>query len=484
MRIFLGVPYAAPPVGPNRFRPPRPAAHFDAPFDARIYGPPCPQLARLSGLGPAKPDAAVEGQEDCLNLNVWTPADARIRPVMVFIHGGGFQQGSNRKPFYEGSQLSRAADIVLVTINYRIGVLGLLALEPLVKESDDGSVGNYAIRDQIAALRWVRDNIAAFGGDPSNVTIFGESAGALSVCALVASPLTPGLFRRAIMESGGGCLSLPRLTDSGRRGELGGYARGAEIAAAAGCGDAEDVLRCLRAKDAATLVRAGTHHRETGAIPKPMYSPVLDGVTLTGSALERLRRGEVGVPLVIGSNADEATLFMRVIHVKDPAEYEEVMRSTFGERTDQVLKVYPVPASRDVREAVERVITETGFICPALELAAAASERLAVYSYYFTYHRKGPIASRLGAFHGIEILYLFWSVPFEGNDDDREVTRVMRAAWGGFAHAGVPRADPPWPAYTRTEPFIYQIDVHPRVVVDVTEGRCARFQTALGGESP
>jgi len=403
---------------------------------------------------------------------------------MVFIHGGGFRQGSNSKPFLEGSQLSREADVALVTINYRIGVLGLLALEPLAKESRDGSVGNYAIEDQIAALRWVRDNIAAFGGDPSNVTIFGESAGALSVCALVASPLTPGLFRRAIMESGGGCVSLPRLTGSGPRGELGGYARGAEIAAAAGCGNAQDVLACLRSKDAAVLVRAGTHHRETGAIPRPMYSPVIDGVTLTGSAAERLRRGEVGVPLIIGSNADEATLFMRAIHVANPADYEKIMRDTFRERADEALKIYPVPASSDVRAAVERVVTETGFVCPALELAAAASDRLAVYSYYFTYHRKGPIASRVGAFHGIEILYLFWSVPFRGNDDDHEVTRVMRAAWGGFAHTGIPRADPPWPPYTRAAPAIYQIDVHPRVVAELTEGRCARLQTALGGASP
>lgn len=485
MRVFLGIPYAAPPVGPDRFRPPRPAARFDAPFEATHYGPVCPQLARQSGFfRPAKPDATVNGREDCLHLNVWTPADGRTRPVMVFIHGGGFQQGGNSKPFYEGSRLSREADVVVVTINYRIGVLGLLALEDLAKESADGSTGNYAIRDQMAALRWVRNNIAAFGGDPTNVTIFGESAGAMSVCALVASPLAAGLFERAIMESGGGCVSLPGLREDARRGRLSGYARGAEIAAAAGCGDAKDVLECLRAQDAAALVRAGTHHREVQGIPTPIFSPVIDGVTLTASAADRLRRGEVALPLIIGSNADESTLFMPLIHLSDAVEYERIMRATFGAHTDAVLKIYPVAASGDARAALGRVITETGFVCPALELAEAASGMHTAYSYHFTHRREGFIGKRLGAFHGIEVLYLFWGMPFEPSENDLHVIRVMRAAWGGFAHTGVPGADPPWPAYTRNTRAIYQIDVQPRVVTDVTEGRCARLQEALGGATP
>ena len=161
LRVFLGVPYAAPPIGPNRFRPPVRAAHFDTPFDASKYGKVCPQLPRHDHGAPIEDDLEVEGDEDCLNLNVWAHADEKKRPVMVFIHGGGFQQGTGSKPYYEGSTLAREGDVVVVTINYRLGVLGLLASEELAAESPDHAAGNYAILDQIAALEWVRDNIEA-----------------------------------------------------------------------------------------------------------------------------------------------------------------------------------------------------------------------------------------------------------------------------------------------------------------------------------
>ena len=480
LRVFLGIPFAAPPVGAYRFRPPQPAAHFDTAFDATHYGAVCPQLGRGADEGKAvADDVAVEGSEDCLHLNVWAHTDETPRPVMVFIHGGGFQQGSNSKLYYEGANLARASGAVVVTVNYRLGVLGLLATTALADESGDGSAGNYAIRDQLAALRWVHDNIAAFGGDAANVTVFGESAGAMSVCALVASPLSTGLFARGIIESAGGCLSLPRL-DAGVGRAQSGFARGAEIAAAAGCAG-DDQLACLRSRDAASLVRAGTRE----LTPHPMlalrYSPVIDGVVLTASTAERLRSGAVRVPLVIGTNADESSIFVARSPLDDDADYERKLTDAFGAQADAVSKIYPPSAFGSAREAYARAITETGFVCPSLALAdAAATGGTPVYAYHFTYARAGRIGDKLGAFHGAEVAYLFWSFPavLKPNADDQRITATLRTAWAGFATSGVPVADPPWPPYRSAAPAIYLIDVPSSVVTDVTDGRCAALHVA------
>jgi para-nitrobenzyl esterase len=475
--VFLGIPYAQAPVGPLRYRPPQPRHRFDAPYDASHYGPACPQLAGKNlGGGPAAADAAVEGNEDCLHLNVWMPSGHKPMPVIVFIHGGAFQQGSNSKAFYDARELAEQTGVVVVTINYRLGALGMIAHESLAAESSDGSAGNYGLRDQIAALQWVKSNISAFGGDPANITLFGESAGAVSVCAMVASPLARGLFARAIIESGGGCMEWPALRAPSAGHAPGGFARGAELAAAAGCGGAADVPACLRSKPAADLVRAGTHLPSVGPL-SVLYSPVIDGVVLTGTVFDRLRKGEVDLPLIVGSNADEATIFMGRTSGLDEAGYAALVRSMFGEHAPDVQAIYPVDPEGGVQAAIKRLVTEAVFVCPAIALAQAASGGPhPSYSYHFTRHRRGFIANKLGAFHGIELAYLFWGLPFHPDEEDQQVTRIMRSAWTGFARTGVP--DPAWPAFKHDTPSIYRIDVHPTVVGDVTDGRCAALRKA------
>ncbi|MBI4952657.1 MAG: carboxylesterase family protein [Myxococcales bacterium] len=479
LRVFLGIPYAAPPVGASRFRPPQPAAHFATPFDASHYGPVCPQLGReAESDGEVGADDPVDGSEDCLHLNVWTHADERARPVMVFIHGGGFQQGSNSKPYYEGSNLARAADVVIVTVNYRLGVLGFLAHEALAAESPEGSAGNYGLRDQVAALGWVRDNIAAFGGDPNNVTIFGESAGAMSVCALVASPLARGLFARAIAQSGGGCHDVPSLREDPRGRGRSGFARGLEVARAAGCADTPDLLACLRSRDAASLVRAGAQPGAVKGVFALRFGPVVDGAVLTATPFERARQGGLEVPLVAGSNADEATIFMPRLKVTSAEGYATVVRDSYPEHADALLGLYP--ADGDAWQApFARLLTEVGFVCPQLALVEAASAGpQPAYAYYFTRRRQGPLGRKVGAFHGVELAYLFWPFAFELGEDDALVTKAMRAAWGSFARRGAPDVTPAWPAFRKDAPSVYRIDVRPAVVADPSEGRCASLRAA------
>lgn len=481
LRVFLGIPYAAPPIGALRWRPPSPPPPLHGVLDATRAGPVCPQLDRARRGDPTAPadDAPVRGEEDCLRLNVWAHADARIRPVMVFVHGGGFQQGSGTQSSYEGSTLARNGEVVVVTLSYRLGALGLLAHEAFAAADARGSAGDYAIRDQLAALRWVREHIAAFGGDADNVTIFGESAGAVSVCALVASPLGRGLFRRAIAQSPGGCDNWPTLRQ-GVRGGLSGFARGAEIAAAAGCGDPRDAAACLRAKDAATLVRAGTRGERRNGLP--VYSPVIDGVVLVGDAPSRLRAGANDVPLLVGSNADESAAFAGSREVPDEASYERAIREVAGPRAEAVLSVYPPRALGEPRETFLRAFTELSFTCPAETLARAAAQGPEpAYLYHFLHRPPGPVGRIMGAFHGIELSYLFgvfpmgWSPP----EDDRRVMHLVQSAWTSFAHAGIPRTVPAWRPYRVEAPAVLALDTRPVLASDVTQGRCARLRAAL-----
>jgi para-nitrobenzyl esterase len=481
LSVFLGVPYAAPPTGANRWAPPKPAPRFASPFDATHAGPVCPQIARGHLDAESIDDAPVEGDEDCLRLNVWTAAAASARrPVMVFIHGGGFLQGSGTSATYDGSMLATGGGVVVVTLNYRLGVLGLLAHEAFARENEAGSAGDYAILDQLAALRWVHDNIAAFGGDPTNVTIFGESAGAVAVCAVVASPLSAGLFSRAISESGGRCGAWPTLRE-GVPDALSGFARAAEIAAAAGCDGRADVAACLRGLDAATLVRAGMHGERMG-LGLPAFGPVIDGTVLQGTLAERLQTGAVDAPMIIGTNTDESTMFFAREPVTDAADYAAHLRRLLGSRADVALQVYPPTLFGTPKETFLRAVTETVFTCPAEALArAAAGGPAPAYLYHFEHHLSGLLGERLGSFHSIELVYLFASFPdvFSPSPEDLRVTQSMQSAWTGFARRGVPNTSPSWPAYREDAPAIFRIDATPSVATDVSEGRCARLR-ALG----
>ena len=474
--VYLGIPYAAPPVGALRWRPPVAAPALAGVFDATHPGPICPQLDR--GRDRTSTDAskmAIEGAEDCLRLNVWTPAhDEGHTPVMVFVHGGGFQQGAGSKAYYDARVLAARENVVVVTINYRLGVLGMIAHEAFARESPTGSAGNYGILDQIAALHWVHDHIGAFGGDAANVTIFGESAGAVSVCALIASPLTTGLFGRAIVESGGGCADLATLTTPSR-GSLAGFTRGHEITDALGC-TSGDVAACMRGKDLATLVRADLVGTRNG-LGLPDFHPVIDGTVLVKSALDRYRDHEIHTPLIVGSNAGEASFF--VPGTIDDGTYEARVRAVFKGFADTVLAVFPPRSHGDAHATFERALTEAVFTCPAQNLARVAGESAPAYLYYFA-HEPPLIGGKLGAFHGVELAYLFASLPGAARlpDAEQDVSRLVQHTWAAFARTGTPD-DLRWPAYRADAPATFVIDTAPKTVPDVSDGRCAKLTSSI-----
>ena len=305
---FSGIPYAQAPVGTLRWRPPQPPEAWAEVRDASTFGPIAPQSPPLPGLtSPSDPEASEPHSEDCLSLNVWTPDLPEIthprpgdgRPVMVFIHGGGFTSGSGSVFLYRGGSLVRNGNAVVVTINYRLGALGFLGHRDLA--GPDGLIGNWGIQDQVAALTWVRDNIASFGGDADNVTIFGESAGGFSVATLLGTPAASGLFRRAIVQSGG------MHTHSVEQAEQSAE-RLAAVLGIASC-DRASLERIPAAELVAATEELGRRRPDPGMIPLP-FLPVVDGVFLPDDPLVAVAHGSsAGIDLLIGTNRDELTLF-------------------------------------------------------------------------------------------------------------------------------------------------------------------------------
>ena len=319
IQVFKGIPYAAPPLGSLRWKAPQPVIPWEGVRACTQYGTPCPQRK----LPPPFDRDYGKTSEDCLTLNIWSGAknpDER-RPVMVWIHGGGFYGGTASQPDFDGRILAREG-VVVVTINYRLGVFGFLAHPELTRESEHQVSGNYGLLDQIAALRWVRDNIAAFGGDPNRVTIFGESGGARSVCFLMVSPLAKGLFQRAIVQSGSLYRGIGHLKKS-----LDGLPpmekEGVRIAKQLGCNNlkelrqkkAEEIIQILNATTAPLLSPPGVL-----TIPDGIFisGPVIDGWAVPEDPVKRFENGQqADVPLITGSNQDEASLFLRAFQTQE-----------------------------------------------------------------------------------------------------------------------------------------------------------------------
>jgi len=474
--VFHKIPYARPPLGALRFRAPQPAIPWSNTLDATVPGLPCPQR----GAG--------DTTENCLTISVWAPASGGPQPVMVFLHGGGFRSGGADKKLYDGSELARAGGVVVVTVNYRLGALGYLATESLAADSGDGSAGNYGLRDQIAALQWVQRNIAAFGGDPGSVTMFGQSAGAISVCALLGSPLADGLYHRAIIESGA-CNGFESLRAAGDRPSI--IERGEALARAVTC-DGPDALDCLRDDGRVTaddLVRAQAdpelHRTLLGSLE---FAPAIDGVVLREDPIARLGRGEVRVPVLVGSNLDESralTVFagspVDTIHTW--AGFEDHVHALFGPLDgDRVIAIYPrsaFPGLTGPNRAYDTLVTDYTMACPTIAIGEATALRSATYIYSFTHVLNGALGS-LGATHVTELFFVFGNFPalYPQTDGDRAVTADMQRAWTSFARDGVPSVSPPWPRYDPAAPRFAVLDAPMTVATEIRGGRCATLRSA------
>ena len=458
LRVFKGIPYAAPPLGNLRWKPPTPPKPWTATRPAVEFA--------TSGVQPAH----VQPQsEDCLYLNIWSLAAARNAPVMVWIHGGGYLNGSGAMPYYDGGPLAKMGAVV-VTINYRLGVLGFLAHPQLSRESHDHVSGNYGLLDQIAALQWVRDNVAAFGGDPHNVTIFGESAGAGSVSCLLFSPLAKGLFIRAIAESGA-------LDDQLRdlRNTQGGIEpaehQGAELARQSGCTGA-GALPCLREMSGRLLLNMASAMSCLECTQKNTFGPVADGYVIPGQPYQLLRSGKLNPAAVLtGSNRGEGTIVIGTRPVPNVAGYHAWMSARFKDQAPKVLAAYPARSDDAVRVALSDVYTDSWYLCPSRSLAAAEKS---AYLYQFTRVRPG-MESRTA--HGTEIPYVFDTLKTAAGrveDVDRTLAGLMSAAWYRFAAKGDPNGEglPEWPLYDRKSEAYLEFGEHVRVDRGLEASQC------------
>jgi para-nitrobenzyl esterase len=430
-RTFLAIPYAAAPVGDLRWSAPRPAAAWTDVRDATAPGPACAQAGLPEELGNPRSTT-----EDCLYLNVYTPAGRpRHRPVMVWFPGGGFIAGSANQ--YDGAALARRGTVV-VTVNYRLGAFGFLAHRQLSGEQPRLASGNYGILDQQAALRWVQRNAPAFGGDPRRVTVFGESAGGLSVCAHLTSPLAAGLFDRAIVQSGP-CTLMHRPLGVAE-------AAGQAFAARAGCGTAVDVPACLRALPPGGVLDAmGTPSEAEGLTWSPTSgTPVLPVDPARAIAAGSFHR----VPVIAGTTRDEGRIFAALVEAAgvpvNAATYPLVLAQYFGADAARVAAEYPGSAyGGDYRLALGAVLTDAQFACPTLAMNRALTRATRTYAYEFA-DRTAPNIYPLnpdfplGAYHGSELPYLFPpdGLPFDAAQ--RMLSDRMLAYWTRFAAAGTP----------------------------------------------
>ncbi|GGE47520.1 carboxylic ester hydrolase [Marinicauda pacifica] len=449
LEIFKGIPFAAPPVGEARWAPPTAMPAWDEAYDATEFGPGCMQPGWVSQS--IYTDTLPRLSEDCLNLNIWAPAEASGAPVVVWIHGGALVRGANSLSLYDGASYAERG-VVFVSINYRLGVLGYLAHPELSAESPDGVSGNYGLLDQIAALEWVEDNIAAFGGDPQNVTIAGESAGALSVTYLMASPLARGLFDKAIAQSAY-TISTPSLSEAAF-GAPAAETAGVALAEALGAEDVAD----LRAMDAETLVDAAGRAGY-------LASGTVDGLVLPDQIVSIFDRGEQApVPVIAGFNEGEIRSLRRLMPPPpaDEEAYEAAIRRGYGELAETALAHYP---PSDIEESMLATTRDAMYGWSAERLARDQSE-IGQAAYYYYYHHGYPAAEEMGlhAFHASELPYMFdnldrlsehWPAPPD-TPDEAALADAMTDYWVSFARDGHPAAEgqPAWPPYSENEAYM------------------------------
>ncbi len=433
VRVFKGIPFASPPVGNLRWRAPQPPAHWDGIRAADQFGPICMQ-AQAAGRGGAAPPKM---SEDCLYLNVWTAAKSASdkHPILVWLHPGGFTSGAGSQPGFDGEALAKKG-LVVVTINYRLGIFGFFAHPELTKESDRKASGNYGLMDQVAALQWVQKNIAAFGGDPKRVTIDGDSAGAMSVGDLLVSPQAKGLFHRAIAESGGGIgLSVNPM-------------RKLAAAEEAGVKTAESLgahsLAELRAQPADQVLKAG----RAGSV-------IVDGWFLPEDPALLMEAGKQNdVPLLAGSNKDEGTFFLQ----KGPADrFLESANRRFGDLADTFFRLYPAGSDDEAfASQLAAFRDELAFVMRNMAQLQSRTGKSKAYLYYFTHEPPSPAGSPRGgrgsgATHGAEAQYVFENLASgrPWTNLDRQLADTISSYWVNFAATGDPNGKglPKWPAF-------------------------------------
>lgn len=483
-RHFFAIPYAKPPVGDLRFRAPVDNDPWTRVLDATELPGRC-----------AQPDSLTSGQgtdnEDCLYLNVWAPepAPAEPLPVLVWIHGGGNQSGSTadllpiigERLFYNGQSFAENHDVVVVSMNYRLGVFGYLAHPELTQEGEPS--GNQGLFDQRLALEWVQDNIAAFGGDPGNVTIFGESAGARNVCFHVVSPGSRGLFHRAISESGD-CTAFRWPTRSDIEDQASAFAD------AVGCGDAESVLACLRDKAPSDLIidapLAGAVEdpapggaRYSGGTPAWEFGPVIDGDFVPEAPRDLFASGDVAqVPYLMGTNTEEGALFHLTAPVVETEEqFQVALERAFGDSAGDIGAVYSVADFPSPNDALVRVTTDSRYACAVQDLAdRATAAGLDVYAYNFDLPYAIPGLETLGKAHGAELPFVFASLgPDQWPEGNKAVSDLMEGYWARFGATGDPNGGdaPEWPRFSPDQGNRLDLGLEPVVVTDFRAERCA-----------
>lgn len=453
---WLGIPYAAPPLGALRWRPPQPVPSWHGVRPAQSLPPQCLQPARPADSVYAEFAGVQPMSEDCLYLNVWSAAAPGDRwPVMVWVHGGAFQQGSSANPVFVRGNLPRQG-VVLVTLNYRLGPFGFMAHPALSGESSEGVSGNYGLLDIAAALAWVQRHIAAFGGDPDQVTLFGQSAGAGAIVDLMSTPRTAGLFARAIAQSFG-------VTPMRTRAEA--ERSGLDFAARLGSAG----LAALRALPADALLARYLEQAER-------WMPIVDGAFIARPVIETFRAGrEHAVPLMLGWNRDEGTTFPCA---NDAASFDRRLAARFGARTAEADRLYPHNDDVEARASSQALVGD-GLFAWGVWRAARDHARVAPTWLYFFDHAQpfargqrcseAGNAADLGVFHSSEYPYVFGTISVLGRDwgdADRRMTERMQALWLAFAKTGRPGggAVPAWPTFDDAAPTVMRLAPDPALV--------------------
>lgn len=457
VRVFRGIPFAAPPIGNLRWKAPQPLKAWNGVRKATEFGPRCMQAPIYSDMI-FRDRADKPMGEDCLYLNVWTPAKSAHDglAVMLWFYGGGFQAGSSSEPRYDGENFATKG-IIVVSVNYRLGVFGFLSHPELTKESREHASGNYGLMDQIAGLRWVKKNIAAFGGDPNKITIAGESAGSLSVSALMASPLSSGLIRGAIGESGAFFGHPP--AGSAMQGLIETEKTGTKFAESVGAKD----LTALRAKTAEELLAAAQKD------PSARFWPSVDGYVLPKDVAAIFAEGKQSrVPLLAGWNAQEASWAVVYAKEKPTAQtFPQQMHARFNDRAAEILKLYPANSDEEARKSAIDLASDLFIVYITWEWLETQNKtgQAAVYGYVFD--RTPPVSpdvkengvspKELGARHACEIEYVFGALKSQPNPwepADFKISDAMASYWANFTKTGDPNGPGlvKWPAYEGADP--------------------------------